>query len=62
MVNLEPSFEDYTGMNEGEIVEGGVIALCPRCGRLGRFSDHSGKKVYEHRRTSPEETRETCVL
>jgi hypothetical protein len=29
---------------------------------LGRFSDADGKKVYEHRRTSPEETRETCVL
>ena len=62
MLDVEPSYEDYTNMKEGDVVEGGVIALCPRCGRLGRFSDADGKKVYEHRRTSPEETRETCVL
>jgi hypothetical protein len=61
-LDVEPAFEDYTNMTEGEVVDGGVIALCPRCGRLGRFSDTSGQDVYEHRRTTPEETRETCVL
>ena len=61
-LDVEPAFEDYTGMNEGEAVEGGVIAVCPRCGRLGRFSDQGGKQVYEHRRTTPDETRETCVI
>ena len=61
-VDVERSYEDYTNMKEGEFVDGGVIMTCPRCGRLGRFSDQTGKRVYEHRRTSPEETRETCVL
>jgi hypothetical protein len=62
VLDVEPAFEDYTNMKEGEVVDGGVVALCPRCGRLGRFSSTGGQDVYEHRRTTPEETRETCVL
>jgi len=60
---LESSFEDYTDMAEGSPAPGGgVIARCPRCGTLGRFTESAGKKIYEHRRTSPEETRETCIF
>ena len=62
ILDVEPAYEDYTNMTAGEVVEGGVIALCPRCGRLGRYTNLNGKEVYEHRRTTPEETRETCVL
>jgi hypothetical protein len=60
---LETAFEDYTSMAEGSAAPGcGVIARCPRCGALGRFTEAEGKKIYEHRRTSPEETRETCIF
>jgi len=59
----ETAFEDYTDMAEGSAAPGGgVIARCPRCGALGRFTEAEGKKIYEHRRTSPEETRETCIF
>jgi hypothetical protein len=60
---LESSFEDYTDMAEGaDAPGGGVIARCPRCNTLGRYTESAGKKIYEHRRTSPEETRETCIF
>jgi hypothetical protein len=62
MLNVETTYEDYTGMTEGEKVEGGVIKKCTRCGRLGRFSRKNGRNIYEHRRTTPDETRETCVI
>jgi len=62
MSDVETAYEDYTIMKEGERVDGGVIALCPRCGRLGRLSRLNGREVFEHRRTGPDETRETCVL
>jgi hypothetical protein len=60
---LETAFEDYTDMPEGSVAPGGgVIARCPRCGTLGRYTESAGKKIYEHRRSSPEETRETCIF
>jgi hypothetical protein len=60
---VETAFEDYTTMAEGSAAPGGgVIARCPRCGALGRFTETEGRKIYEHRRTSPEETRETCIF
>ena len=62
MVGVETEIEDYTTMTEGEEVEGGVIATCPRCGRMGRLSHKNGHSVYEHRRTGPEETHEICVI
>ncbi|MGH9441698.1 MAG: hypothetical protein ACRD16_05445 [Thermoanaerobaculia bacterium] len=62
MSSVEANFEDYTIMDEGEFVDGGVVVRCQRCGRLGRFSRANGRDIYEHRRTTPEETRETCIL
>ena len=60
---LETAFEDYTLMPEGSPAPGGgLIARCPRCATLGRFTESAGRKIYEHRRTSPEETRETCIF
>lgn len=62
MLSVETNFEDYTVMDEGQLVEGGVVDRCERCGRLGRHTRVDGRDIYEHRRTSPEETRETCVI
>jgi hypothetical protein len=62
-VDLETTFEDYTDMVEGsKTPDGGVIARCPRCDRMGRFSELDGNQTYEHRRVSPDETRETCII
>jgi len=62
-VDLETTFEDYTNMAEGAKTDGdGVIARCPRCGRLGRLTDTGGTSTYDHRRTGPDETRESCVI
>ena len=59
----ETAFEDYTDMAEGsEAPGGGVIARCPRCDRMARFTEAAGKKIYEHKRVSAEETRETCIF
>ena len=62
-MDLETSFEDYTDMVEGSrTADGSAIARCPRCQRMGRFTDLGNTRTYEHRRTGPDETRETCVI
>ena len=62
-MELEATFEDYTDMTEGsKMPDGAVIARCPRCGRMARFSDLGDTQTYDHRRSGPDETRETCVI
>lgn len=62
-MNLESTFEDYTDMVEGAKTDGGgIVARCPRCGRLGRLTEEADIQTFDHRRTGPDETRETCVI
>ena len=60
---METTFEDYTDMVEGSRTpDGATVVRCPRCHRMGRFTEVAGARTYDHRRAGPDETRETCVI
>ena len=62
-MELETTFEDYTDLAEGsKTADGAVVARCPRCQRMGRFTERDEVDTYDHRRVGPDETRETCVI